>query len=354
MDDLLRLWEESRERGEPVSVGSLCPDSPAEAAELERRTRLLESLDRILRIDGPSGPSPLPPPLPQRIGRYRVKRWLGSGANGIVYQAEDPTLRNIVAVKLFCPSLPVHGSTEAGWLARRFEQEGQLLAQLKHESIVRVHDAGLHEGTAYFVMNYVPGGTLKEHGKAMTEAGPRAVVRCLEQVARAVAYAHSRERPVLHRDLKPGNILLDADERPLVSDLGLAKLQDASEDAPAPTTVGAAGVLEGTVLNDNLTLVRTDSGIRPGTPPYLAPEQFDPAFGPIGPATDIWALGVILYELLTGVKPFAAPTRGQYQDQVCAGRFVRPRGVCPRLDPRLEQRFSCRTTRLLPPYKLRW
>src|SRR5262249_11406659 len=121
LDDLLLLLEECRKRGEAVSAASLCPDSPAAAAELERRIRLLESLDKVLAVGTESEPTPPAAPLPERVGRYEVRRELGRGGMGVVYETWDPTLRRPVAVKVLCPSVPVGGTTVAGWLARRFE-----------------------------------------------------------------------------------------------------------------------------------------------------------------------------------------------------------------------------------------
>src|SRR5262249_22500842 len=156
-------------------------------------------------------------------------------------------------------------------------------------------------------------------------AGPATVVRCLEQVARAVAFAH--DCGVLHRDLKPGNILLGSDGQPLVSDFGLAKLLEPRGPLQEETRAAAKTLREGQPGSSQIPGSLTVSGYHPGTPPYMAPEQHDPSFGPVGPAADIWALGVILYELLTGTKPFPGPTREQCRAQVCGGRFERPRAV---------------------------
>src|SRR5262249_54455377 len=179
----------------------------------------------------------------------------------------------------------------------RFEREARVLAQLRHPNIVPVHAAGLTDGRPYFVMDFVPQGSLADQMERIA-ARPERAVELVANVARAVDHAH--RRAILHRDLKPSNILLDENDQPLVCDFGVAALLDANvgrnANAPSDQVEGA---------DANRTWPRlTSTGAALGTPAYAAPEQLDPAFGAVGPATDTWALGVILYEMLTGRKPF--------------------------------------------------
>jgi serine/threonine-protein kinase len=335
LDDLLLHWEAKRAQGVVLSAHELCPDAPELAAELERRIRLLERVTPLLTVDHNGAETqPELEPLPATIAGFEVRRLLGRGAQGIVYHAWDPILHRDVALKILRLGDPLLDSGLAGRLARRFLQEIQILAQLKHEHIVPIYEAKLHEGVPYFVMEYEKGGNLRQHAAAMTAAGPRVILPFVEKVARALEFAHGQR--VFHRDLKPANIFLNAKHQPLVGDFGLAKLFDPTLAAEAETAP-----MEGTPANDELPASDmptqlTAGGQQPGTPPYMAPEQFDPSFGKVGPVTDIWALGVILYELLLGQKPFQGETREALREQVCRGDFIRPRVANARLRRRIE------------------
>jgi serine/threonine protein kinase len=270
--------------------------------------------------------------MPTRIGRYEVRAKLGQGASCVVYLAWDPELRFQVALKVLRSETPLAPQQQAA-LTARLKREAQTLAKLRHDHIVRIYEPGLSDGRPYFVLEYVRGGSMRDRLAGLSAAGPRKFVPLLEQVARAVHYAHQRHPPILHRDLKPGNILLAEDGRALVSDFGLAKLL---RDAPPPE-----GDPEDTVTypgpeGPDASLRLTATGFQPGTPAYMAPEQHRPELGEVSPATDVWALGVILYELLTGQKPFPGRTQAVVAEQVCAGQPVPPRRRRPGVDQQLE------------------
>jgi serine/threonine-protein kinase len=237
-------------------------------------------------------------------GPYRLVRLLGEGGMGVVYLAErtDGAYEQQVAVKLLKRGM----DTQA--ILRRFLQERRILARLTHPHIVRLLDGGMSEdGRPYYVMEYVAGGTIAEHASAR-RLGVRERVALLVQVAEAVAYAHAQL--VVHRDLKPSNVLVEESGEPRVLDFGIAKLIEESGEA---------------------TL--TGTGLRVMSPAYAAPEQI--LGEPIGTATDVYALGLLLCELLTGRLPHrrfaAAPHRlahdiadeAMERPSVLAGRATR-------------------------------
>lgn len=309
--DLVMEWEDRRTRGEAVGPEVVCAAVPHLAAEVRRLIGALAACDRLLALvpSAAVAPPPAPPPAPDRVGGYEIHGELGRGGMGVVYRAWDPALCRTVAVKTLRPAAPAPAD-DARRLAARFRREGQVLARLRHEAIVPVYESKVGADGPYFVMEYVAGGSLADHRDRLTAAGPTAAARFLERVTRAVAHAHAHG--VLHRDLKPANILVDADGRPKVSDFGLAKLFESTDEPPAP----AAGPDTAT---DVTATQLTVPGDRPGTWAYMAPEQFDPGFGPVGPAADVWALGVILYELLSGRRPFPGRTWADLRAQVCHG-----------------------------------
>jgi serine/threonine-protein kinase len=240
--------------------------------------------------------------LPQIHG-YQVLEVLGRGGMGIVYKARHHALGRTVALKMM----------RSGALAddremERFAREARAAAQLQHPHLVPVYEVGVQDGLPYFSMAFVGGDSLVRQLNRYV-GDPRAAAALLEKVARGVQHAH--ERGVLHRDLKPSNILLDERGEPLVSDFGLAKLRDAELELTQP----------GMVL---------------GTPRYMAPEQATGRPDQIGPATDVWALGVILYELLTGKRPFAADSREQLLHDIQSSTPAQPRSLRPRLPRDLE------------------
>jgi putative two-component system response regulator len=206
------------------------------------------------------------------LGPYRVMERLGRGGMAAVYRAYHPALDRYVAIKV----LPDFFADEPDY-RERFQQEARSVARLKHPNILEVFDFGYQDGTAYLVLELVEGGTLADRvGKPMEL---EQVVRLIEQVASALDHAHANG--VLHRDIKPSNILIHSDGTPVLADFGLARM------------VGQLHRL-------------TSSGTVMGTPEYMSPEQA--ADEPLSPASDVYSLAIVAYEMLTGRVPFECDT----------------------------------------------
>jgi serine/threonine-protein kinase len=239
--------------------------------------------------------------LPRVLG-YEILGTLGRGGMGVVYKARHLRLRRVVALKM------LRGDGAAGEeLLARFRTESAALARLQHPNIVQVYEAGEHHGQPYLALEYVAGGGLDAQSAGTPQPASRAA-RLVEALARAVHYAH--ERGILHRDLKPHNVLLTEDGGLKVTDFGLAKLL-----APGP----------------GLSSLRyeTQAGAILGTPSYMAPEQTGGAAAQAGPAADVYALGAILYELLTGRPPLQGANSLETLEQVRRQEPVPPRRLQP-------------------------
>jgi serine/threonine protein kinase len=210
------------------------------------------------------------------LGRYRILSLLGRGGMATVYRASDAKMGRDVAVKVLPPEMALGGA----YLAR-FEREAKAIAALDHPFIVPVFDFGEEDGFSYMVMPLIAGGSLDARIEAARSAGrflPLVEVgRILGEVSSALSYAH--ERGLVHRDLKPSNVLIDDEGRCRLADFGIARM-----------------------LNETTKI--TQSGVVMGTPRYMSPEQA--LGGAIDERTDIYSLGVMLFELLTNAAPFEA------------------------------------------------
>ncbi len=209
----------------------------------------------------------------QHIGRYTLLEKLGEGGMAIVYNAFDPRIEQNIAIKVILPS---HQASRI--FLDQFKIEAKALARLSHTNIVKVLDYGEQKGQPFLVMEFMRGGTLKENVKGKIPWQQAASI--LAPIARALEYIHKQN--LVHRDVKPANILIDENDQPMLSDFGIVKLIETGEVTAEATGVGV------------------------GTPEYMSPEQ---GMGrEVDYRADIYALGVVFYELVTGEKPFVAET----------------------------------------------
>ncbi|MEZ6112477.1 MAG: serine/threonine-protein kinase [Pirellulaceae bacterium] len=245
-------------------------------------------------------------PVPKQIGRYTILRVLGSGAFGRVYQAWDNLMHREVALKV-----PKQGALPPGEQTQRFLEEARAAAKLKHPGIVRIYDiARTDDDRPMLVMEYIAGSTLFAQ-MAKRRFSVEEACRLIAAVAQALAYAH--QHGVFHRDIKPGNILVDEQGTPHVADFGLAVVAEKQWHSPA----GKAG-----------------------TAPYMSPEQVQGDFKQVDGRADIWALGVVLYELLTGQKPFRGQTTMQLFQDILHGDPQPPRQLSPNVPNEVDR--ACR------------
>jgi serine/threonine-protein kinase len=294
---LLDILEEilaSHRRPEEV-----CSDSPELLAEVRERLAQIQRVEceiedifpsaDTVKLDRRSLPG-IDGKLPPLAG-YHVEGVIGRGGMGVVYKARHLVLNRPVAVKML-----LAGAYASPYELRRFRREAEAVAALRHPNIVQVHDAGEVEGRPYFTMEFVEGGSLAQQSNGMPQPVQRAV-ELVAILAGAVQFAH--RSGFVHRDLKPANILVTADGSPKITDFGLA----------LPIHGG-----------DRYTL----SGAAVGTPCYMAPEQAQGKINAAGPAVDIYALGAILYELLTGRPPFVGESAAETERNVIGEDPVRP------------------------------
>lgn len=306
--EALAAYLDDLQQGRVIDAAALLRARP----DLKSALRCLEELEQFARAPGVNqnappadeaptvtltGATPAPRREPPRtFGHYELVCELGRGGMGVVYQARQKNLDRTVALKMVLAS---HLASEQQ--LRRFESEGRAAASLRHANIVRLLDSGQIEGQPYLAMDYIAGQNLARR----LQQGPLeldAAARLVCDVARAVDYLH--KQGIVHRDVKPSNILLDEEGQPYLTDFGLAKLLAADSHL-------------------------TGTGVAAGTPSYMAPEQAAGQPSDVTPLCDVYSLGAVLYELITGRPPFQAASAIDVLIQVLESEPVHPRQLNP-------------------------
>jgi len=239
------------------------------------------------------------------FGPYEILEELGRGGMGVVYKARQPHLDRFVALKIL-----LAGQLASKTQVKRFQREAEVAARLKHPGIVQIHDVGQVGDYHYFTMDFIEGQPLSSLIKKR-RLGLRRAVEVARDVARALDHAH--QRGAVHRDVKPANVIVDADGQPVLTDFGLARDLEAAE-------------------RDRLTR----SGAVLGTPYYMAPEQAQGKREDVGPLTDLYSLGVVLYETLTFELPFRGETQLELTSKIVSEEPRRPTGIEPAIDRDVE------------------
>jgi serine/threonine-protein kinase len=322
LDELVAAFLQAVEDGQTPDRDAYLMQNPELADELRaffaNHDRMAHVGDRIRPVAANPAETPTTtsanksadavPGIVRNLDDYELLEEIARGGMGVVYRARQISLNRIVALKMI-----LAGQLASEAEVRRFLQEAEAAANLDHPHIVPVYEVGEHQGQPYFSMMYVEGVSLAQvvasaQGTLGSKEAQQRAARLVAQAARAVHYAH--QRGILHRDLKPANILLDAQGQPHVTDFGLARR----------------------ITGDNKL---TQSGAVVGTPSYMAPEQAA-AKKALTTAVDVYSLGAILYELLTGRPPFHAETPLDTLLQVLEQEPVRPRQLDRRIDADLE------------------
>ncbi len=306
---LLSELTDAVQQGQTVELEAICRQHPDLADELRQLWGAVMVADAAGSHSRSEPPMPAPETpsgtleLPCRLGGYELLEELGRGGMGVVYRARQLGLDREVAVKMI-----LRGQLASAADRDRFRAEAEAAARLDHPNIVPVYEVGESEGRPFFSMKYIPGRTLSQL-LAEHPLPARDAARIMASVSRAIDFAH--QNGVLHRDLKPSNIVIDADGDPHITDFGLAKR-----------------MTEGVSL--------TKSGAILGTPSYMAPEQAAGARGEVGPASDVYSLGAVLYHMLTGRPPFQAASPLDTVLLVLEQDPVPPRLINPKVDRDLE------------------
>lgn len=325
---LLADLTEQQRQGQAPDLEAAAREHPDLAVELRSlwATAQFAGAFALKKTEAPTLPTtPVEPTRPESFGDYEILEEIGRGGMGIVYKARQKSLGRIVAIKMMREARLSSESDRA-----RFFAEAEAAARLKHPNIVTVYEVGDHNGLPFIVMEFVEGRNLSQR---LTEGplAPRDAARLVAEVARAVQQAH--ERGILHRDLKPANLLLVSRDASTQREGSHSAVASRLNESPKVTDFGLAKRLA--VSPTSMRDWRTQTGAIVGTPGYMAPEQ---ATGrkDLSAATDVYALGAILYECITGKPPFQATNPVDALMMVIEQEPVPPRLLVPIIDRDLE------------------
>jgi serine/threonine protein kinase len=286
LDDIIALYIADEEAGSNPNRNTLLAQHPQFAADLREFFSNRDQMQRLMEPLRENAASNRPNASLGKVryfGDYELLEEVAAGGMGIIYKARQRSLNRIVAVKMI-----LKGTLAREEDVKRFRSEAEAAASLQHPAIVAIHEVGLHEGQHYFSMDFVEGHSLAELPREQPLSA-RHAAEYIRDAAEAVHYAH--QQGTLHRDLKPSNILIDRQGRVRITDFGLAKR-----------------------IEDNSDLTLTGQIL--GTPSYMPPEQALGKRSLVAAASDIYSLGAVLYELLTGRPPFRGESPAETLRQV--------------------------------------
>jgi serine/threonine protein kinase len=324
----------------------LVPDDPAQAALVRALdAAAAEGAGATTAPDSAAAPSEqsatafgetaseLPPAKPAKeagpkevlatLGGYQVLKLLGRGGMGAVYLARQTSLDRLVAVKVMLPK----AAANPGFVAR-FTREAYAAAQMVHHNVVQIYDIGSANNTHYFSMEYVKGESLMDVVRREGKLDPEQAVGYILQAARGLKYGH--DMGMIHRDVKPDNLMINDQGIVKVADLGLVKLADEPPPQPSPAAAGGQGGEAAALARQASRPDLTRAGFAMGTPSFMAPEQAANS-STVGPAADVYSLGCTLYVLLTGKPPFEGQTVMEVLTKHAAAPVVRPDAIVKRV-----------------------